>query len=377
MKIASLFNPATNVAPLHIVILYYVTVAFMLASILFVTILFAARIIKSILERRTDLLSKSCQKVLSKIVINETFSGTWKGIPAFEFYMAQLRDLVGTSSLAKRLLISQILEVKKSLSGASADTLVRTYYALALHEESLKKLRSKQWHTKALGVRELAEMNFHGDIQPIRKFLVSRNRILREEALMALVKLESEPLLFLDDFKGELSLWMRINIYRYLSKIDARRLPVFSRWFNHPNLTVRLFSLSMAKQFRQTASLPALAEMIYDSNPKVVAIAVSAIGESEGYQYRDRVAKLALHVWKFDRLSRHAIACLGKIGHPQLDAQLIGKFLRHPSHPVRFEAVRALKRLGEEGEKVIEENRGYNDLQVTLKHFSEPLLSAL
>lgn len=379
MEIAwvTIFNRNAGLLDAKGIMLYGIAALFLVTGVLFIVILFASRIIKSRLEQRRNWLRSNFQQVLNKVIVNETFNEKGNTTPAFEFYMAQLRLLIGSSSFAKRILIGQILEIRKSLTGTSAEALVRTYHALHLQTESLNKLKSLQWPTKASGVRELAEMNYHGSVQPIREFLQSGNRVLREESFMALVRLENEPLSFLDDFKGELSLWMRINIYRYLSKLDARNLPVFSRWFHHPNIAVRLFSLSMARQFRQTASVSALAEMVYDANPKVVGIAVSALGELEAYQYRDRVAKLATHAWNFEKLSRRVVNCLGKIGDPKIDADLIGEFIQHPCHAIRFEAVRALKQLGQEGERVIDMRIESNThLRGILKHISEPLLSA-
>lgn len=357
-------------------VLYLLAGTFLLMGLSCIIILFLSRIVKSRLETRRGRLRAGFQQLLNKVIVNETFNDKGNNTPAFEFYMAQLRSLIASSSFARRVLIAQILEIRKSLTGTSAEALVRTYQALLLHNESTKKLGSLEWPTKALGVREMAEMQYSGNVQPIRNFLRSRNRVLREESFMALVRLDTEPLSFLGDFKGELSLWMRINIYRYLSKSDARNLPRFSRWFQHPNITIRLFSLSMAKQFRQTSSLPELAEMIYDPHPKVVAISVSAIGELEAYQYRDRIAKLATHVWRFEKLSLRVVNCLGKIGDPKLDAALVGTFLQHPCYRTRFEAVRTLKKFGPEGERVIHTNLSSNTgLQKIWKHFNEPLLS--
>jgi len=354
-----------------------VTLVFLSGAMILIAGIFASRILKSRHKKLADSLRFQYQKILNKIVVNEMYSEGRTADAAFEFYMGELRLYSGTSSLARQLLLSQILENKKNLTGNSATVLVKTYYALSLQNESCKKLKAFKWQEKALAIREFAEMNHAQSIPLIEHYLYSGKQNLREECLMALVRLEEKPLSFLDHYKGEISKWMRINIYRFLQNTDTRRLPVFSRYFNHSNLSVRLFCISMARRFKQSSSLPGLLDLIYSDNAQVVGLAVSALGDLDAYQYRHEIARLANHVWRFEKLSRKVVACLGKIGDPETDVGLVGKFLGHPCYPVRFEAVSALKKLGSHGEKYLHDfNLNSNqNIKPLLRHFSEPLLN--
>ncbi|MEX1241106.1 MAG: hypothetical protein WEB30_15385 [Cyclobacteriaceae bacterium] len=248
---------------------------------------------------------------------------------------------------------------------------------MLLYKESLKKLKASGWQKKALAVRELGEMGYRKSTPLVEKCLYSGNRTLQEESLMALVRLEDEPLAFLNRYKGELSLWMRINIYRYLQNIDHRRLPLFSQYFNHPNLSVRLFSMSMTRRFKQSSSVAGLVDMLYDENAKVVGLAVSALGELEAFQYRAQIAKLSMHVWRFHDLSKRVMQCLGSIGDKERDVDLVGRFLDHPCYTVRFEAVSALKKLGLQGEEFLQRFsiNNHKKIDSILQHFAEPLLN--
>lgn len=350
---------------------------FFVGGFIFIGVVFASRIIKSGHHRRSHLLRSQYQKILNKIIVNETFSEPGAPDAAFEFYMAELRLIAGASPFSRQLLLAQILEIKKSLTGNSAKALVRTYYAMLLHKESTRKLKAFKWQTKALGIRELAEMGYGKSAPLVEKFLYSSNRTLQEESLMALVRLEDKPLAFLNHYKGELSRWMRINIYRYLRNIDHRKLPVFSQYFNHPNLSVRLFSVSMTRRFKQTASVPGLVDVLYSENAKLVGLAVSALGELEAFQYRSEIAKLSMHVWRFPKLSKRVVQCLGRIGDNEADLDVVGRFLEHPCYSVRFEAVSALKELGLPGEEFLQRFNiaNNNKIDSILRHFGEPLLN--
>ncbi len=350
---------------------------FLTGSLVFIAAIFVSRMIKSHYRRREHSLRFRYQKILNKIVVNETCSEVGLPNAAFEYYMAELRLVLGGSNFSRQLLLTQIMEFKKSLTGNSASALVKTYYDLLLFKESFRKVKNRKWQKKALGIRELAEMEYRKSIPSIVRFLYTRNQTLREESIMALVRLEEKPLSFLNHYKGDLSPWMRINVHRYLRNLDYRNLPSFSKHFNHSNLSVRLFSISMARHFRQSSSLHDLAELLYSDNPKVVGLAIAALGELEAYQYRQTIADLSKHVWRFEKLAIRVLKCLGNIGDKQADLEVVGEFLSHPCYSVRFQAVAALKKFGSAGEAFLQTfNREDHDKPIDgiLRHFSEPLL---
>jgi|GEM_PF-4441209 len=349
--------------------------SFTLGGVVAILILFISRVTKSDRHQRTSTLRRAFQKILNKIIVNESV-GSETPDAAFEFYMAELRMVAGNSSFARRVLIAQILELKKSLTGNSANALTKTYNTLGLVMESRAKLTDWGWEKRASGIRDLAEMGCTDSVSLIRKSLRARNQTLREETLIALIRLDSKPLSFLDSYDATLSEWMRINIFNYLKKIDTRRLPVFSQWFNHSNTSVVLFAISMAREFKQISSVPGLASLLYSADPNVVGMCITAVGDLEAYQYRDDVARLSTHVWKFPRLASKVVSCLGKIGDIDADAALLGKFLAHPTYAVRFEAVAALRKFGEKGEYYLRNSKARSDFSLDgiINHFSDPLL---
>jgi hypothetical protein len=361
----------------QMLLVVWIIFIFFVSGLVSILVLFASRIVKSYRVKRTTALKAQIQRTLNKIVVNESCSETLTPDPAFEFYMAELRMVTGTSSFARQVLISQILDLKKNVTGTSASVLIKTYNAMRLYIDSRRRLKKTAWQKKALGIRELAEMGHRHSIPLIRKNLKASNETLQQESLMAIVRLGDHPLSFLDDYKDDVSLWMRINIHNYLRKLDNRSLPLFSQWFTHKNYTVVDFAISMTKEFRQTASVPGLVQLVYSTDPRIVRHAVSALGDLEAYQYRQTVADLAVHVWPFEKLSRSVLDCLGRIGDMEKDVTVIGKFLSHPSYVLRFEAVAALRKLGSDGEAFIEKfNKEHvGDIKGIIEHFSEPLLT--
>jgi hypothetical protein len=356
----------------------YLNLTLFFGAVSFVLILFGSRVTKSYQERRTIFFKEKFRTILNAIAVHESEIRNRSADPVLAFRWHELKSTVSNSPAAEDLLIHQLLELKKNLTGNSAQILVDTYYGLKLEKASLRKLKSLRWRKKALGIRELAEMGHRESLPFISRHLNSQIRELREEAFMGVARLEKErPLHFLDQYIGEITPWMRLNIYNYLQKLDSRTVPEFARWFDHKSISVQLFSLSMTRQFRQLQSLPKVAGLLHSTEPAVVRLALKIIGELEGFEFREHVIALHDRAWPDARLSRRFVKCLGMIGDPALDSEVIAEFLTHFSYDVRLEAATALLRFGETGKKVLMEYniKQGNSLDVLITHLSEPLLN--
>jgi hypothetical protein len=346
-------------------------------AVLIVCFIFLSRVIKSHHLQHAVPLKLRYQKILNAVVIHETFSTANQPVSAFEYRMGELRALMDASTLNRQLLIDQILDIKKSLSGNSAKVLMATYNSLELYKSSIKKLKLYSWQKRALGIRELAEMNHQAALPQILKFLDARNATLREESFMAVVRLRPDnPLFFLDNYHHALTPWMRINIHHYLVRLDSRKLPAFSHWFNHHNTDVVLFSISMARQFRQAEAIPALLGLLNSGNEKILGLALETLNTLEAYEHADRIAALTPQLWLNDKLAHRLLNCLGKIGDPARHTAAIGAFLEHPTYSVRFQAALALKQLGDEGDRWLRQENARQEqaLEKIIRHIEEPLL---
>jgi HEAT repeat protein len=358
-------------------ILIEVSILFILVSTCLVLFLLISRAIKNRNEKRRSILRSNFQEILNQIIFQESFSKPDEVIPSFEFRVDELRSHLGQSKFAKQVLIDQLLELKKNLTGISAEALVATYRKLDLHLFSVAKFKGLQWKRKGQALRELAEINYQEAIVPITRLLKSNRRTLREESAVALMRLRSEePLSFLHSYSGAISPWMEINIHHHLLALDHRKIPQFSQWFDNPNVSVSLLCIKMAQLFRQASSLPALVSVLRNPNQEVAGQAAEALGEMEAYPYANEVATLAASVWDKKNVTLQVIKCLGKIGVDEKHSSLLKKFLSHPSYEVQFEAARNLISLGQEGRSLVQlfSDQEGQSFRGVMDHLSEPLL---
>lgn len=191
------------------------------------------------------------------------------------------------------------------------------------------------------------------------------------------MRLDDEaPLSFLDQYTGTITPWMRINIHYHLSKSDARKLPHFSRWFSSSNLDVVLFSLSMARQFRQSSAIPFLTALLLHNDTRIAGLALETISALEAHELADDVTQRIDTFWTNEKLSTRMVRCLGRIGYTPEHKRAILRYLDHPDYTVRFNAVQAMYKLDDEARQLLLDfNTKMNGiLSGAIEHVSEPLL---
>lgn len=345
--------------------------SFLILAGLSVIFIFVSRLVKSIRVRKRNVLREATQPHLYQLIANEYDIESAK----FRAITSQLASMIGQSTLKRQVLTDQMIELKKSVSGAAARCLSELYTALNLNADSLRKIRSWSWYDKASGIREVSEMDHKPAIQLLEKYLDAPNTTLREEALIALVKLNTgSDFSFLDRYQGTISDWLVINLHKHLASRDQRTTPSFERWLNNPNESVVMFALQMMKKFKQYNQASAVSPLVVSKNKNVAKLALETLTELEAFTETEFVSSIIQTYWEEDVLCISAIKYLGQAGDPHRDISVIEKFLSHPNYLVRFEALLALKKLKADPALVLSWTTQYEQLNKIHVHQSEALL---
>ncbi len=348
--------------------------ALSLLGLIFVLILFSSRAIKTARAARTEEIKVRTRKIVTGLVMTETFQEQNHPIPAFVYQLTQLRHVIKKSDFNRQIVLDQIIDLKKSLSGNALIPLSIIYNALKLHEISLRKLSYSTWYHKAQAIRELSEMQYRAVVPMITKYVNSSNSILRQETIVALLQLsQGNPLVFLNDYKGNITLWMRINLHRSLQRLDFRKLPTFSDWFTHENESVVLFCLSMTRAFRQLQSLPELVKLLYHQNERIVALAIKTISVLGADEYCASISGLIPNYKDNKKILLRIVRALGNIG-TAADREILLPFLRHGEYELRFEAMKSMKKLGIDLLTLAETTSDAGTRRIA-NHLTEPLLN--
>lgn len=227
-----------------------------------------------------------------------------------------LKKYLDSSGYLSSFTIDYLLELNRSLKGQSSEILLNLYNRFNLKNFSLKKLYHKNWSQALKGIRELSEMNQKDQIPQIQSLLHHKHEQVRFEARIALMKLsKNDPLFFLSAMQDSIYQWHKIAMYNQLRKIDLDRIPSFSKYFHHTNISVVSFSVEMAAKFSQYECIPILGTLLHHEKDSIKIEVLDALKKLEAYQTNEHVVELLIETTS-DKVKRACIDCLSEIGDP-------------------------------------------------------------
>lgn len=266
----------------------------------------------------------------------------------------------------KQELIDEIMQLYSNLSGEISNKLRELYIDLGLDNESVAKTQSHQWHVRAKGFRELAQMNIKTVNEEIEKCLNSDNDILRMEAQLAMIRLNYEdPFSFLSKLKKPFTSWEQLHVYEMITRHQIQ-IPEFSDWLNSMNESIVIFCIRMIRAFKQAENYKKLLPFLEHANKDIREEAILTLGELRIYE------TLAIFKERYVVEDQDArVLILQAMSKMPEDSNV--DFLQgilEPSNALRLQAAEALSRIESFGVKGIETilRRSDDDLQAVARH---------
>lgn len=186
---------------------------------------------------------------------------------------------IASDSYRRQVLIDQIIDVSANLKGEAYGKLRQLYLDLKLNRHSVNKARSRRWHVRIKGFKELAFMNIKDANDEMLKSLQSKNDILRMEAQIALVRLSDDhPFEWLNYQVKPFSMWEQISLHQLLIQHDIS-VPRFVQWIDSPNHTVVMFALRMIREFRQVFEEDHILDALHHAHDGVRQLAIEVCGD--------------------------------------------------------------------------------------------------
>ncbi|MFV0365977.1 MAG: HEAT repeat domain-containing protein [Mangrovibacterium sp.] len=170
------------------------------------------------------------------------------------------------SKLGKDILIENLMNYERNLSGEYADRILLLYRLIGLHRFSIQKIKSRHTDRRVSGIRELSNLYPTGAISIIQNYVNDKNHLVRSEAQIAYAFLDhTASYHFLDNLEQEFSTWTQLNILNYV-KLHEQAVPSFQKWLDSPNNDVQDFCIRMIQYFQQAESASDLSTMVYHQN---------------------------------------------------------------------------------------------------------------
>jgi HEAT repeat protein len=275
---------------------------------------------------------------------------------------------IASDDYRRQVLIDQMIDVSVNLKGDSEEKLMKLYRVLNLDEDSLARARSRKWHKKIKGFRELAFMGIREGNDEIYKALNSRNEILRMEAQIALVRLSDENHFdFLSQMKRPFSLWEQITLHDLIIQHEIP-VPDFQKWLSSANPTVVMFALRMIREFKQKVAEPEIRKVLLHRDPRVSKLAVEVAGDLDMRTTLDTMKRM----YKFQEYNNclEIVKSMGKM--PDLSMLGFLKLVLDKEDDVQLqiEAVKAIENMGEVGVQALVKvmKSEYKNYNIIVRH---------
>jgi hypothetical protein len=216
--------------------------------------------------------------------------------------------------LARKVLLRELMKIKKSLSGISADNIEKIYSQLSLQDISQHRLNNKHWHVKAKGIQELATMNQQESAERILQLTNDKDNMVRMEAQTAMVRFQGyKGLQFFDTLTYPLTEWHQVNILHLLASQPLMEDVGIKNWLQSTNASVVQFSLKL-------------------------------ISEQHASEFYDEVVKCLQHPDEMVR--REAILCMGQIPSSAAASELSAHFKQEDNKNLRINIINEFIKTG-------------------------------
>jgi hypothetical protein len=247
----------------------------------------------------------------------------------------------------RQLLIDELIQGKKGLTGTAATNLVLLFNQLHLNELSLRKLHSRKWHLKARGIQELAIMEQRQFATRIYRLTNAQHELIRMEAQSAIVQLYGfEGLRFLDIIDRPISEWQQIKLLRLLARTPGVLPEKAGKWLASGNDSVRIFTLKLVAEHHQQQLHHLVVDCLHHHHPLVRIQAVRCLREI--HTETTPAALVKVYEIQTPPCQLAILEALGHIGSAGDDGFLVQQLAQN-LNILKLGAARALVKMGENG----------------------------
>lgn len=275
---------------------------------------------------------------------------------------------IASDDYRRQVLIDQMIDVSVNLKGDSREKLTRLYNDLELDRDSLARARSRRWHKKIKGFRELAFMGIRDGNEEMLNSLNSKNEILRMEAQIALVRLSSnDHFEFLSHLRRPFSLWEQITLHDLIIQHELP-VPDFQRWLSSENPSVVMFALRMIREFKQKEAESEMKKVMLHRDPRVSKLAVEVAGDLDMRSSLDTMKRM----YKFQEYNNclEIVKSMGKMPDTSMLGFLKLVLDKEDDVQLQIEAVKAIENMGEVGVQALVKvmKSEYKNYNIIVRH---------
>lgn len=332
---------------------YFNSITLILKILIIMTIFFLLSIValfSFVLSKRTYEMVMNNKKAAIKARYSEFLARYLYSDEEYELPEHMLKQM--QDKFSREIFMDLLLDLHSNISGEISDKLIGLYNSLGLKKYSIAKVHSRNWHIKAHGFRELAQMNVTEANHEIFKYINHKNIILRIESELALVKLHLDyPLHFLENLTYKFTDWGQINMYDTFVFHNIE-LPSFKGVLDSNNESVIIFSLRMIGLYRQKDAFKDVLVLLNHESEVVRENAIFALKHlrmPESLSYLRDIFEKETHSNKILILETMIIL------HDRSNLNFLVHTMHMADFNIRLEAAISLHRIGADGDRILDD----------------------
>ncbi|MEQ8906515.1 hypothetical protein [Ekhidna sp.] len=177
----------------------------------------------------------------------------------------------------KALASTEIVKLAKAISDHHLPALQGLFLNLGLQTYNIRQAEKGNLKKKLKAFEALSKLRIVTAIPVLTQYVLEKNKALRAEAIMSLMRLSYDPLFFLENPKITISVWEAMKIHGLLKELPKEKIPQFTRWLDHKQKSVVLFSLRMILHYQQKADLHQLSRLVKSKSARIADEAQKAL----------------------------------------------------------------------------------------------------
>lgn len=308
-------------------------------------LLFFSIMISRSIKNRREYLEATYRKDYEEILTNFLFGEN------VERDSAEYKKMVSTikgkldTKLQRKTFVKVLIELHKNLTGQSAKSLEFLYQDLKLQKHAFRAIKKGRWFEKAYAFLTLSEFNVRESADIIMKYTDVRNKILRDEAQFALIRLLGiQGLKFVPKVTTIISNWQQLRILEQLKRMHRDDIPSFRPWLKNKNFSVVVFGLKLIAYFNQVDARDDIVGLLDHEDDRVQKTALYAIAK---LQLEDTTKHIIENYDRFEdpKLKIQSIRTLMEILNPA-DKDFFFDRLKDDIYEVVLYSAKALDQLG-------------------------------
>ncbi|HAH22785.1 MAG TPA: hypothetical protein DCL77_03310 [Prolixibacteraceae bacterium] len=312
------------------VILFFLMliILFMINAVIIMIVLELSNTLKNRIERFDQLYGNMYERALTGYIFQEY---------DLETAVQRIKNIHRTRN--RKIFVSVLFNFQKNLSGDLDQKILDIFFRLGLHEDAIKKTKSKSFYLQIIGLSELTNLYPSGAFPIVEGHINDKNNELRAQAQTSYVRLNQvEPFRFLKSLTKPFTQWTQLTSF-YIFKLHKLPAPSFVEYLKSDLYNVQNFSLRMIIYFQQKENADEIVKLLNANREQTRFLAIKAINELGIHEAKTQLKEAFTTETYMNRLE--IIKALKHIGDTD-DFEFLEYIIRQNNVTLKIEACRSM-----------------------------------